>query len=317
MSTLPVELVFEVARHAWDSSLRPLERKALLSSALLVNTLWTAAFVAVLATEVHILDRPFMNYYLKLLNGDSVISRFAPPPQVISGICRSLTLYISNDTLPSIRSRTEPEAEKLLSDCLRTVKKLDALPNLKALKIFFQNVSCEDIFRHHRFADFPEQVESLELEYTFTSSLPRWTIPMPHLLPPGDNPNWILPKVRRLRVVGGFDDLMKLVFVCPKIESFEMESCRYWDHQSRKDMRDESLIRTLFFRGLPAKYEHALPTQSEGRPVQKLFVFTEDPVKAEDGALTYFWWLSHDFSLGDITDYENVQYISCQSEEGA
>jgi hypothetical protein len=55
---------------------------------------------------------------------------------------------------------------------------------------------------------------------------------MPHLLPPGDNPNWILPGVRRLQVVGGFDDLMKLVFVCPKIESFEMESCRYWDHQS-------------------------------------------------------------------------------------
>ncbi|KAJ2925498.1 hypothetical protein H1R20_g11596, partial [Candolleomyces eurysporus] len=140
---------------------------------------------------------------------------------------------------------------------------------------------------------------------------------MPHFLPPGENPSWILPSVRHLRVVGGFDDLMKLVFVCPQIQSFEMESCRYWDHQTRKDKRDENLIRTLFFRGLPAKYEHALPKQSEDRPVQKLFVFTEDPVKAEDGALTYFWWLSHDFSLGDITDYENVQYISCQSEDGA
>jgi hypothetical protein len=316
MPTLPLELVFEIAQHAWNSNLHPLERKALLSSTLLVNTLWTAAFIAVLATDVHILDRPFIKYYFKLLSGDSVIFRFATHPQALSDICRSLTLYIANDTLPSIRSRSESEAEKLLSDFLHTLKKIEAVPNLKSLKIHFQNVSCEDIFRYHRFADFPGQVENLELEYTFTSSLPRWTIPMPHLLPPGDNPNWILPGVRRLRVVGGFDDLMKLVFVCPKIESFEMESCRYWDHQSRKDMCDESLIRTLFFRGLPAKYEHALPTQSDDRPVQKLFVFTEDPVKSEDGALTYFWWLSHDFSLGDITDYENVQYISCQSEEG-
>jgi hypothetical protein len=99
MPTLPLELVFEIAQHAWNSNLHPLERKALLSSALLVNTLWTAAFIAVLATDVH---QPFMNYYFKFLSGDSVIFRFATHPQALSNIRRSLTLYIANDTLPSI-----------------------------------------------------------------------------------------------------------------------------------------------------------------------------------------------------------------------
>jgi hypothetical protein len=316
MPTLPLELVFEIAQHAWNSNLHPVDRRALLYSILLVNRLWIAAFTAVVATDVHVLDRPFMNYYFKLVRGDSAILRLAAYPHPLNDICRSLTLYIANDTVPSARNRGEPEPEKLLSDLLDALKKSDALPNLKSLKIHFQDVLYEDIFRYQRFVDLPPQVERLELEYTFTSS-PRRTEPTLHFPPPGDNANWILPSVRYLRVVGGSDDLMKLVFACPNIRSLEMESCWDWDEQGGRVMRGDCPIRTQFFRGLPAKYEHVLPKQSGDRSVQKVFVLTGDPVKAEDGALTYFWWLSHDFSLGDLTDHDNVQYIPCQYEQVA
>jgi hypothetical protein len=110
---------------------------------------------------------------------------------------------------------------------------------------------------------------------------------------------------------------MKLVFACPNIQSLEMESCWDWDEQGGIVMRGDCPIRTQFFRGLPARYEQVLPKQSGDRLVQKVFVLTGDPVRAEDGALTYFWWLSHDFSLGDLTDHDNVQYIPCQYEQVA
>lgn len=226
-----------------------------------------------------------------------------------------MTVYIMNPALSSHPCTTEPETEKLLSDLLYKLKIYDALPNLGSFKVFFQNVSCDDIYQYHRFIDFPTQVEHLELEYTFTTPVPRWMLPVPHFLASGCNPNWILPSVKHLRIVGGFEDLMKTVFVCPKIESFEMDSCLYWDMKSKREARDLTLVRTLFFRGLPPQYEDLMKTSSDGESWNKLFVFTEEPVKSADGVLIYHWWLSHDFALGDITDYESVQYVACKAED--
>jgi hypothetical protein len=94
-----------------------------------------------------------------------------------------------------------------------------------------------------------------------------------------------------------------------------MDSCLYWDRKSKRDVKDCALIRTLFFRGLPPQYQALVKASEDGRTMQKLFVFTEEPVKSGDAVLTYHWWLSHDFALGDITDDENVQYIACKVEE--
>lgn len=271
--------------------------------------------IGIMGLDVHILDRRWMEYYFQLLRGDSFLSRCGPPPQTFNDICRSMTIYVTNPSLPSRPCTTEPETEKLLSDVLYQLKIHDALPNLKKLKVLFQNVSCDDIYQFHRFIDFPSQVEDLELEYTFTTPVPRWMVPVPHFLASGSNPSWILPSVKHLRIVGGFEDLMKTVFVCPKIEIFEMESCLYWDMKSRKEARDHNLVRTLFFRGLPHQYEDLLKVSMEGQSLLKLFVFTEEPVKTANGVLTYHWWLSHDFALGDITDYESVQYVACKADD--
>lgn len=326
MSALPFELIHEILQHAWSSPLSIPERRALICSVLLVNSSWAAILLGVLANDIHILDRPFMEYYFQLLRGDSILFRSGlTSVQFLSDAGRKVTVHVANPHLPSEPSLTEPETEeKLLSDFLYKLKIRDVLPNLRTLRILFQNVSCEDVFQYHRFIDFPPQVVNLELEYTFTAPIPRWMIPMPHFLQSSgtNNPTWTLPSIRHLRVVGGFDDLMKMVFVCPKIESFEMDGCLFWDRRAKRDVRDTNLIRTLFIRGLPQRYTGLLPeptTHNTGAsPLQKLFVFTEDPVKTpEDGSLTYIWWLSHDFALGDIVDYENVQYLSCKAEDAA
>ncbi|KAF5336119.1 hypothetical protein D9611_006295 [Ephemerocybe angulata] len=318
MAILPPELVGEVLQHAWTSPMSVAEQKALLSSALLVSPSWAVTCMGILGGDVHILDRSFMEYYFQLLRGESILFQFGKSGHILNDLCRKVTIHVSNPDLPVRPYPSEPEAEKLLSDFLYRLKIYDgALPNLRSLKIQFQNVSCEDVFIYHRLIDFPPQVENLELQYAFNASIPRWMIPMPHFLSSGNNPTWTLPSIRHLRVTGGFDDLMKMVFVCPKIESFEMDACLYWDRKTKRDVRDPNLIRTLFFRGLPEQYEASLPRHVEGEPIQKLFVFTEDPVKSKDGSLTYMWWLSHDFSLGDIVDYENVQYISCKADEVA
>ena len=291
------------------------DRRNLISCYLRVSYSWTMAFLEIMGSDVHILDQAFMEYYFQLHRRDSILFQLGRSPQDIDSMCRSMTIHITNPTLPSHPCTTEPEVEKLLSDVLYRIKLLSALPKLRRLKVLFQNVSCEDVFQYHRFVDFPTQVEQLELEYTFTATIPRWMIPMPHFFASGSNPSWTLPSVRHLRIKGGFEDLMKIVFVCPKIASFEMESCLYWDRKSKRDVKDCALIRTLFFRGLPQQYQDMVRVSEDGHTMQKLFVFTEEPVTSGDGVLTYYWWLSHDFALGDMTDYENVQYIACKVEE--
>ncbi|TEB36516.1 hypothetical protein FA13DRAFT_1810198 [Coprinellus micaceus] len=288
MFTLPPELACEILQRAWATPMPVRDRRSLISCWLRVSYSWAMAFLEIMGSDVHILDRAFMEYYFQLHRGDSILFKLGKLPQIIDSICHSMTLHISNPSLPSHPCTTEPEAEKLLSDILYRIKLLSALPNLKRLKVLFQNVSCEDVFQYHRLVDFPTQVEQLELEYTFTVPIPHWMIPMPHFFASGSNPSWTLPSVKHLRIKGGFEDLMKTVFVCPKITSFEMDSCLYWDRKSKRDVKDCALIRTLFF---------------------------QEPVKSGDAVLTYHWWLSHDFALGDITDDENVQYIACKVEE--
>ena len=298
----------------------------LLSRGMLVNSEWLAVFLVLFSTDVQIFNRESLDFYFSLLRGESPLlrlydgTRLSPFPQTLNDLCKKVTLYITNpdlaDTRPPSYAAGRPEKEQLISNFFSVLKESgEALPNLRSMRLELLNAPCDDIFTHDRFVDFPPQITHLEMNYIYTGIIPSWILPVPtyFIYRSPKVPDWSLPGLQHLRITGAFDDLMKLVFSCPKIETLEMESCIYWDRRLKQDVRDENLIRTLFLRGIPEMYEHRTPVQVEGKPTQKLYLFTEAPVKGADGNQTYLWWLSHEFSPRDPVDYDNVQYVSCST----
>ncbi|TFK26187.1 hypothetical protein FA15DRAFT_654524 [Coprinopsis marcescibilis] len=209
---IPPELLWGVIGYAWRSEMPPRDRNSFFERNLRVNTRWTAAFLRLSGADVYISTQSFMEFYFSLLRGQPLVSKFlhSQSRHTLNHLCTSVTVDIINDRVQIELQTEEPEREKLLSDFLYRVKVLEALPNLKHLNARFQNVACDDLFRFNRLVDFPKQVESLSLGYTFKAHgfcLPQHMIETPpgayhpfaifeYLVGTRTSPNWPLSAQR-------------------------------------------------------------------------------------------------------------------------
>ncbi|EGN96519.1 hypothetical protein SERLA73DRAFT_184592 [Serpula lacrymans var. lacrymans S7.3] len=250
---LPTELVERIVGDIWDSSLSTVDRDKLSSTLPLVNSTWLDAFIRISSQNVHISSSAQAQQFLRSLREE-----FVAIPRAIKNspdsLCHSITFRIESGVgehpVPQIflYSLHNPMGDTLTS-LLYNVDSLDYLPNLRRISIEYVDWGYDDLFDHHRLAVFPDQVEELDISWTFNGQACN----SPHKMFKGrylrhSCGHMSLPGVKKLRLHGASAQTVKdLVSICPNLKEVETDLAVGLEIRSSLP----ATVDTLWFRILP------------------------------------------------------------------
>ncbi|KAG2011502.1 hypothetical protein CC2G_011607 [Coprinopsis cinerea AmutBmut pab1-1] len=292
----------------------------------------------------------------------------SPARRKLKTLCKSFTIQVHNPSYPTRPSPLDsdrleqPNApEQLISNTLYEIRLANFFPNLKRITLEMWNVASNDLFLSNRFVDFPLTVEELELDFRFGGkdsedeskskkrSVPRHMIEVPmfslskhiHGALEGAGAigieaklGWIpttLHNIKKLRITGGYEDLVRMIFLCANLEEMECVDSLSLDRSRSADgeggshtgsecaasvnlvVADE-IVKVLVKRdNVPRGYGDVLEdVRIKG---SKVIFHTRNPRAEFDEAgrketLTFTWWIPDPISLEDVWEEGHVRYIT-------
>ncbi|KAF7317611.1 hypothetical protein MKEN_00848500 [Mycena kentingensis (nom. inval.)] len=240
--TLPVELLEQIITLLWRSQLTSAERTTFMTSSTLVNSTWAEMVDRVATQDVVISSSAYADYFLEEIRATKrkhhapratgwaarLLRLVHPPPARAPKhnpniACRSLTIQLANP-----RRHPAPERYKhalhlpmgfVLDDLLEHV---DAhapslLPNLRTVAIEYVDAPFEDLFQRVGMAALPEQVERLEVRWTYSDGMPVFLVDVLRERQTGQRHfAWYLTRLKEVVVSGaGANVVEDLSRVCP------------------------------------------------------------------------------------------------------
>ncbi|KAG6910024.1 hypothetical protein DXG01_013748 [Tephrocybe rancida] len=163
---LPTELLEKIILDAWSSPLSNEDRITLMTSSALVSTTWKSIFCRISHKDVHIPSPAYLFRFTAALAGHSPL--FLDDPSLPRSLCQSITIKIpATAKKSSTKDNEEPPMGKTLTELLYFLDGILEAPNLRTLRIEYENMGFDDIFVCWRFAHFPEQVTDLGILFFF------------------------------------------------------------------------------------------------------------------------------------------------------
>ena len=154
MSSLPVELLYDVVESAWSSTLTPSERVQFMTTSRLISKAWSAIYDSVFATHIHI---PSKSFYYHLFND---ISRDFSR-------CQCVTFTVYGGLLPDGTETLPPRSLEFIHHF--DMKKLISL---QTLNVVYYNAAFPDPCAQGFFVAMPDFLSELKISYTFSPDIP-------------------------------------------------------------------------------------------------------------------------------------------------
>ncbi|KAF8637618.1 hypothetical protein AX17_002687 [Amanita inopinata Kibby_2008] len=229
MSTLaisfPAELVEAFISETWSLPLTVDERISLMKILPLVHSVWRTAYIHISSKDVHIPCASYWEHYFSIIRRECRFYDYKTQEHIES-LCASITFDIEGPSAPLPTRKTSHSTAKAMSDVLYLISDQDfpALPALRRVSVHYHNMSYDDIFDNYRFVEFPAQVETLEISFSFDQDMPPFLSTALRdrqkrqlYLP------WKLPSIKHLTLAGcGSSVIADMVSVCPNLEILEL-----------------------------------------------------------------------------------------------
>ncbi|KAK7014255.1 hypothetical protein R3P38DRAFT_2638601 [Favolaschia claudopus] len=224
---VPLELQMQIVLTAWHMPLSSKERITIMQSFPLVNSSWADIFDCISSRDVYIPSSACCEDFIRRLRSSppilvprkSLMTRlrrhFYPSTKVFfqrrpaNDACRSITIQIVNDGM-------RLPMGGVLDDLLESLDAFSLAPSLRRLSIeYIDTAFDDDIFDRVGLAALPEQVEHLDVRFSFSSAAPG-------SFPESSTKRqerrrfckWVAPSVRRLSVIGAGEVTIKELLVC-------------------------------------------------------------------------------------------------------
>ncbi|KAG6891194.1 hypothetical protein C0995_008446 [Termitomyces sp. Mi166 len=226
---LPDELLENIILEAWSSLLSNNDRIELMTSFLLVNSTWKALFTRISFKDVHIPSPSYLARYMAALAGypPLILDGQSPPHKICQSITIKIPPAITIGSNKEYDDRQENPMGETLSNLLYYLDGIIDVPNLRTLRIEYENMGFDDIFDCWRFAHFPAPITNLEISFSFdrdTSALGDVlrVIHQSHEHPPLEEIEveaYSLRNIKRLSVSGASDAFVAdITACCPNAE---------------------------------------------------------------------------------------------------
>ncbi|PFH51955.1 hypothetical protein AMATHDRAFT_129922, partial [Amanita thiersii Skay4041] len=221
----PAELVEAVIDAAWSGPLAITERIKLMTTLPLINSTWRGTFLRMSSRDVHIPCAPYAEHYLSILRRSSP-SYDVETQAYIESLCRTITFEIEYPSHAGSQMVVSHPTAKAMGNFFYFVsdEEMGFLPHLRTVRIQYHNMDTDDLFDNLPLAEFPSQVGSLDISFTFDDTLPSRLIkrfPSRCTLLP--SPPWSMPYIKHLSLSGCVKDVItNMVMVCTRLEVLEL-----------------------------------------------------------------------------------------------
>jgi hypothetical protein len=178
----PTEILELFISQTWNLPLSPKERIQFMTSSMLVSRTWNASFLQISSKTMHIPSVAYADYLCRAV--DRIFTNYDNEMQ---GRCESINISIPSGSVHPVRCRyldprggnfvvkDDPPMGKALSKLLSLICcNIGTFPNLRTLRIEFQNMLFEEAVDEWRFLFLPWQVTDLVLTFTFDPRTPVW-----------------------------------------------------------------------------------------------------------------------------------------------
>jgi hypothetical protein len=202
---IPIELVEQIVLETWALPLSEDDRVNFMTSSLLVNRMWMTLFVRISSQEVHIPCPSYVDRFVDILRGNSSIYN-GGFLAFLDQRCQSINATIAN--APLVPAKGPPPMGEALDRLLYMLNSIPHVPNLRTLRIQYQNIEFDYVVEPFRFVYLPIRIVNLELTFSFDSRTPSCVVDkMRGYAQPSYWP-WHMPSLCRLSMLGATSALM-------------------------------------------------------------------------------------------------------------
>ncbi|KAK6977936.1 hypothetical protein R3P38DRAFT_3120147 [Favolaschia claudopus] len=225
---VPLELQMQIVFTAWYMPLSSKERIAIMRSFPLVNSSWADILDSISSRDVFIPSSAFCDEFIRRLRFEPSLPVLQPRKSLMARLrssfrkspkpsfqrrpandaCRSITIQMVNDGM-------RLPMGGVLDDLLESLDAFSLAPNLRRLSIEYVDTAFDDIFDRVGLAALPEQVEHLDVRFSFSAAAPgSFTESSSKRQERRGFCKWAAPSVRRLSVLGVGEVTTKELLVC-------------------------------------------------------------------------------------------------------